>query len=82
MGYDLAPSGNPLPEPMLANIYVTIWYHIATMSIELTEARWHIYGSVNWLVTGLGDGLLEPNDQVIDLVVHYGISNTTVLEIP
>ena len=29
----LVPSGTePLPEPMLSQIYVTIWYHQATMS--------------------------------------------------
>ena len=32
-GNGLVPSGNkPLPEPMLTQIYVTIWHHQATMS--------------------------------------------------
>ena len=30
---DLVPSGNkPLPEPMMTQIYVTIWRHLATMN--------------------------------------------------
>ena len=33
LGNGLAPSGNkPLPEPMLTQIYVAIWHHLATTS--------------------------------------------------
>ena len=35
-GNGLVPSGNkPLPEPMLTQIYVTIWLHQATMSQDI-----------------------------------------------
>ena len=35
-GNGLVPSGNkPSPEPMFTKIYVTIWHHLATMSVTL-----------------------------------------------
>ena len=39
-GNGLVPSGNkPLPEPVLSQMYVTIWHHQATMSSWSNELR-------------------------------------------
>ena len=35
LGYNLVPSGfEPLPDPMLLQMYITVWRHQATMSTD------------------------------------------------
>ena len=42
-GNGLVPSGNkPLPEPILTQIYVTMWHHQATMGVNLQFYNFHI----------------------------------------
>ena len=45
LGNGLVPSGTkPLPEPMLTQIHVAIWYHLATVSwIPVTFVKFQTY---------------------------------------